>query len=69
MGVVNMLQGGHMRVGLEDNLYLEKGRLAKSSAEQVEKAIHIARELGLEPASPDEAREILHLKGLDKVNY
>lgn len=69
MGVVNMLQGGHMRVGLEDNLYLEKGRLAKSSAEQIEKAIRIARELGLEPASPDEAREILHLKGLDKVNY
>jgi uncharacterized protein (DUF849 family) len=69
MGVVNMLQGGHMRVGLEDNLYLEKGRLAKSSAEQIEKAIRIARELGLEPASPDEARKILHLKGLDKVNY
>lgn len=69
MGVVNMLQGGHMRVGLEDNLYLEKGRLAKSSAEQIEKAIRIARELGLEPASPDEARQILGLKGSDKVSY
>ena len=69
MGVVNMLQGGHMRVGLEDNLYLNKGVLAKSSAEQVEKAIRIARELGLEPASPDEARQILGLKGQDKVDY
>ena len=69
MGVANMLQGGHMRVGLEDNLYLEKGVLAKSSAEQIEKAIRIARELGLENASPDEARQILGLKGPDKVNF
>lgn len=69
MGVVNMLQGGHMRVGLEDNLYLSKGALAKSSAEQVEKAIRIARELDLENASPDEAREILGLKGPGKVNF
>jgi len=69
MGVVNMLQGGHMRVGLEDNLYLNKGQLAKSSAEQVEKAIHIARELGLDIATPDEARKILGLKGPDKVNF
>ena len=69
MGVVNMLQGGHWRVGLEDNLYLEKGVLAKSSAEQIEKAIRIAREFGYEPASPDEARQILGLKGKDKVDY
>lgn len=69
MGVINMLQGGHMRVGLEDNLYLEKGVLAKSSAEQVEKAIRIGRELGFEPASPDEARAILGLKGLAAVDY
>lgn len=69
MGVVNLLQGGHMRVGLEDNLYISKGQLAKGSAEQVEKAIRIARELGLEIASPDEARQILGLKGQEKVNY
>jgi len=69
MGVANMLQGGHMRVGLEDNLYISKGQLAKGSYEQVEKAIRLARELGLEPASSDEAREILGLKGMDKVNY
>jgi uncharacterized protein (DUF849 family) len=54
---------------LEDNLYLEKGVLAKSSAEQVEKAIRILRELGYEPATPDEARVMLGLKGIDKVNY
>jgi len=69
MGVVNMIQGGHMRVGLEDNLYISKGQLAKSSAEQVEKAIRFARELGLEVASPDDAREILGLKGPDNVNF
>jgi uncharacterized protein (DUF849 family) len=69
MGVINVLEGGFWRVGLEDNLYLEKGVLAKSSAEQVEKAVRIIRELGYEPATEDEAREILGLKGLDKVNY
>ena len=69
MGVINMLQGGHMRVGLEDNLYLNKGQLAKSNAEQVEKAIKLATELGLETATPDEARKILGLKGSDKTNF
>ena len=64
-----LLMGGNTRVGLEDNLYLEKGRMAKSSGEQVEKIVRIAKEHGLEPASPDEAREILNLKGLDKVKY
>ena len=65
----SLLLGGHVRVGLEDNLYLEKGRMAKSNAEHVEKIIRIARELGIEPATPDEARQILGLKGLDKVNF
>lgn len=69
MGVANMLQGGHMRVGLEDNLYISKGQLAKGSYEQVEKAVRLARELGLETATPDDARDILGLKGLDKVNF
>jgi len=64
-----LLMGGHARVGLEDNLYLEKGVLAKSSAEQVTKLIRIAKEFGIEPATPDNARKILNLKGLDKVNY
>jgi len=65
----SLLLGGNVRVGLEDNLYLDKGKLAKSSAEQVEKIARIAGELGIEPATPDEAREILELKGLDKVNF
>ncbi len=71
MNMCNMglLMGGNVRVGLEDNLYVEKGRMAKSNAEQVEKIGRIARELGIEPATSDEARKILGLKGLDKVNY
>jgi len=64
-----LLMGGFARVGLEDNLYLEKGRMAKSSGEQVEKIVRIGKEHGLEPASPGEAREILKLKGLEKVRY
>ena len=65
----SLIMGGNARVGLEDNLYLEKGVLAKSNAQQVAKIIRIARELGIEPATPQEAREILGLKGLDKVNF
>lgn len=69
MCTATLLLGGHARVGLEDNLYLEKGVLAKSSAEQVAKIIRIARELGIEPATPEEARQILGLKGLGEVNF
>jgi uncharacterized protein (DUF849 family) len=65
----SLLLGGNCRVGLEDNLYLEKGRMAKSSGEQVEKIVRIARELGVDAATPDEARKILGLKGIDKVSY
>ena len=64
-----VLAGGNVRVGLEDNLYLEKGVLAKSSGEQVAKLKRIAGELGVETATPAEARQILGLKGLDKVNF
>jgi uncharacterized protein (DUF849 family) len=64
-----LLMGGNTRVGLEDNLYLEKGEMATSSGQQVEKVVRIAREHGLKPASPTEAREILGLKGLDKVRF
>jgi uncharacterized protein (DUF849 family) len=64
-----LLMGGNVRVGLEDSLYVGKGRMAKSNAEQVEKIVRIARELGLEPTTPDETRQILGLKGLDKVHY
>jgi len=65
----SLLIGGNARVGLEDNLYLEKGVMAKSNAEQVEKIVRIAMELGLEPTSPDETRNILGLKGLEKTNF
>jgi len=65
----SLLIGGNVRVGLEDNLYLEKGRMAKSNAEQVAKIVRMAGELGIDPATPDEARSILGLKGIDKVNF
>jgi len=65
----SLLIGGHTRVGLEDNLYLEKGRMAKSNAEQVAKIVRIARELGIDPATPDEARKILGLKGPEKTTF
>jgi uncharacterized protein (DUF849 family) len=65
----SLIMGGHARVGLEDNLYLEKGVLAKSNAEQITKIIRIAGELGVAPATPEEARQILGLKGLDQVAY
>jgi uncharacterized protein (DUF849 family) len=54
-----VLLGGHVRVGLEDNLYLEKGKLAPSNAALVEKAARIIEILGDSVASPAEAREML----------
>jgi len=51
--------GGCARVGLEDNIYYKKGVLAESNAQLVERTVRLARELNLEPATPDEAREIL----------
>jgi uncharacterized protein (DUF849 family) len=61
--------GGNVRVGLEDSLWIGPGQLAKSNADQVKKARQILEGLGLEIASPDEAREILALKGGDKVAF
>jgi 3-keto-5-aminohexanoate cleavage enzyme len=58
---MSMLLGGHARVGFEDNIYLEKGVLAKSNGELVAKAARIAKELGRAIASPTEARAILNL--------
>jgi uncharacterized protein (DUF849 family) len=66
---MSLLLGGHVRVGLEDNLYLDKGVMAESNSDQVKKIIRIMKELGLEPASPAEAREMLGLKGLERVSY
>lgn len=61
--------GGHVRVGLEDNLWLDKGVLAATNAEQVLRVRQIIEGLGLEVATPAEAREILHLKGGDNVGF
>ena len=55
--------GGNVRVGLEDSLFIGRGKLAASNAEQVEKIVAILAQLGLEPATPDEARAMLALKG------
>ncbi len=61
--------GGHVRVGLEDSLWLGRGELATSNAAQVERVRQIIEGLGLEVATPDDAREILALKGGDKVGF
>jgi uncharacterized protein (DUF849 family) len=61
--------GGNVRVGLEDSLWLGKGTLAKSNADQVRNVRRIIEGLGLEIATPDEARKILQLKGADKVKF
>ncbi len=61
--------GGNLRVGLEDSLWIAPGQLAKSNAEQVRAARMIIEGLGLELATPDDARELLQLKGADKVAF
>jgi uncharacterized protein (DUF849 family) len=61
--------GGNIRVGLEDSLWLGAGKMATSNADQVLKARQIIEGLGLEVATPDDAREMLQLKGADKVNF
>jgi 3-keto-5-aminohexanoate cleavage enzyme len=58
---MGILFGGHVRVGLEDNVYYERGELAKSNAQLVERVVRIAEELGRPVATPDEARAILGL--------
>ena len=61
--------GGNIRVGLEDSLWAGPGKLARSNAEQVSLARKILEGLGLEVATPDEARAILALKGGDRVAF
>src|SRR5581483_807606 len=63
------VMGGNVRVGLEDSLWIGKGQLAKTNADQVSKIRRILEELGLEIATPDEARRILKLKGRNNVNF
>jgi len=61
--------GGNVRVGLEDSLLISRGQLAESNAQQVEKIRRIVEDLGSTVATPDEAREILDLKGRDRVSF
>jgi 3-keto-5-aminohexanoate cleavage enzyme len=61
MALMAMAMGGHVRVGLEDNIYFSKGVLAKTNAELVERVVRIAKEFGREIAGPQEARRILNL--------
>lgn len=71
MALVTMgaILGGNVRVGLEDSVYLGKGQLAKSNAEQVRKIRGILEALSLEIATPDDVRAMLHLKGHDNVAF
>lgn len=69
MATHNILLGGNARVGLEDSLMLERGVLAKSNAEQVQKLARVLAELGYNIATPDEARTRLALKGADRTNF
>jgi uncharacterized protein (DUF849 family) len=61
--------GGNVRVGMEDSLWIGPGQLAESNAQQVSTVRKILEGMGLDIASPEEAREILSLKGGDKVNF
>ncbi|HEY7459724.1 MAG TPA: 3-keto-5-aminohexanoate cleavage protein [Xanthobacteraceae bacterium] len=65
----SVMMGGNVRVGLEDSLYIGRGKLAKSNAEQVAKIKRIIEELGYEAATPAEARASLGLKGADRVKF
>jgi len=69
LAAMSASMGGNVRVGLEDSLWLGRGRLAESNAAQVRQARQIIEGLGLAIANPDEAREILQLKGMWKVNF
>jgi uncharacterized protein (DUF849 family) len=69
VAALSALLGGNVRVGLEDSLWIGKGRLAQTNAEQVAKIRRILEELGLEIATPEDTRKILKLKGRGNVNF
>jgi len=69
LGAVALTMGGHIRVGLEDNLLIDRGELAKSNGQLVEKMRNICEELGSAVATPAEAREMIGLKGMDAVGF
>jgi len=63
-----IMLGGHARVGLEDNIFVSRGKLGRNH-ELVEKIVRIAAEFDREPATPDEVRAFLNLKGKDQVGF
>jgi len=69
LAMMSAAMGGHVRVGLEDSLFLSRGVLAKSNAEQVEKIRSLVEGLGRRVATPDEARAMLGLKGADRTAF
>lgn len=69
LSTMAMHMGGHVRVGLEDNIYIKKGELAKSNAQLVEKVVQLTGILNREVATPHDARRILGLKGIERVNF
>jgi uncharacterized protein (DUF849 family) len=69
IAAIAVSMGGNVRVGLEDSLWLGPGQLAESNAAQVQQVRHIIEGLGLEIATPDDAREILEVKGADNVAF
>ncbi|MHA1593314.1 MAG: 3-keto-5-aminohexanoate cleavage protein [Candidatus Baldrarchaeia archaeon] len=66
---IAIAMGGHVRVGLEDNIFIKKGELAKSNAELVAKVVRIAEELGRDIAAPDDVRKMLGLKGKENTKW
>ncbi|HVZ45477.1 MAG TPA: 3-keto-5-aminohexanoate cleavage protein [Ramlibacter sp.] len=69
IAAMSLAMGGNARVGLEDSLWDGPGTLARSNADQVRRIVDIVRALSLEPATPDEARELLRLKGRGEVAF
>jgi uncharacterized protein (DUF849 family) len=69
LGTVAVVMGGNVRVGMEDNLYLSKGRKVKSNEESVSKMRHLIEELSMNVASHSKTREILHLKGKENTKF
>ena len=69
MASIGSAQGSHVRVGLEDSLWIGPGKLAKSNADQVRKICQVLEGLSLDIANPDEARQMLDLKGSDQVAF
>jgi uncharacterized protein (DUF849 family) len=66
---IGAAMGSHVRVGLEDSLWIGPGQLAESNADQVTRIRTVLEALNLEVATPDEARQMLGLKGADKVGF